>query len=77
MNITIYTKEYNLKRTKLYYFHHLIGDILSDKRLSRSEISEVSLIGGPKISQKRRVSSAPADTTVNASGLCKTYKKLV
>lgn len=77
MNITVYTEYYNLKRTKLYCFHHLIGVILSDKRLSRFELSEVSLTGGPKISQKRRVSSAPADTTVNPSGLYKTYKKLV
>jgi hypothetical protein len=44
-------------------------DVLKDKRFSKSE-AEFSTRGGPKISQKRRVSSPPADTTVNPSGLC-------
>ena len=45
-------------------------DLLKDRRLSRSETLELSVTGGPKTSQKRRVSSAPADTTVDPSGLC-------
>lgn len=43
-----------------------------DKRLSKTEVSLVSVTGGPKTSQNRRVSSPPAETTVNPSGLCKT-----
>lgn len=51
--------------------HHLIGDVLRDNRLSKCEILELASRDGPNTSQKRRVSSAPADTTVSPSGLCK------
>jgi hypothetical protein len=43
--------------------------MFSKTRFSKSE-AKFSTRGGPKIYLKRRVSSSPADTTVNPSGLC-------
>ena len=64
----IHENNKNSQKTK---FDHLMGEVLRERRLSRSESFELSVEGGQNISQKRRVSSAPADTTVNPSGLFK------
>lgn len=50
-------------------YYYLIREFLEEKRRWRSEAVEVPVVGGTKMSQNRRVSSATADTTVTPSGL--------
>lgn len=74
--IKFHTKECYPNRTKLLCFNHLISDAFSDNRLPRIEDSLVSVAGGPKISQKRSVSSPPDETTVKPSELWERWRTL-